>query len=300
MAAEYSLKERKQSPLSSGENWPLWVDRFLQQHCRSPLTLTRYRNCWTALERFLNAKEIQRPRMLTYSHAREYFDWRMAKPELAHHNTALEEVKVLSMIMGEAVKRGYTSGNPCRELRIGRIKPKKKPELTDTHIEKIWDKLRTRPAWMKRAFALGLCHGVRISECRVPMGDIDTKRGLIHFRKTKGDKPFTAQIHPSILPMIYEAEKGKEKFFCDLPVTAPKLFHQFFQTIGMKGFSFHCTRVTAVTRMARNNVPTAKAMAYVNHSSELVHEIYRRLQPEDLTACHAGIVVPLPVETSPG
>jgi integrase len=49
--------------------------------------------------------------------------------------------------------------------------------------------------------------------------------------------------------------------------------------------TFHCTRVTVITRMARAGVPIQQAMAYVGHADQTVHRIYQRLQADDLTKC---------------
>lgn len=57
----------------------------------------------------------------------------------------------------------------------------------------------------------------------------------------------------------------------------------YFKKHGMTHLSFHCTRVTVVTRLARAGVPLAQAMAFVGHSSSLVHRLYTRLRPADLS-----------------
>jgi hypothetical protein len=42
----------------------------------------------------------------------------------------------------------------------------------------------------------------------------------------------------------------------------------------------------------RSGVPMAQAMAYVGHASTLIHKIYQRLQPADLTLSGDGRRVP--------
>jgi hypothetical protein len=45
---------------------------------------------------------------------------------------------------------------------------------------------------------------------------------------------------------------------------------------------FHCLRVTYVNRLRRAGVPREAAMRLVNHSSDLVHQIYQREKVEDV------------------
>lgn len=44
------------------------------------------------------------------------------------------EMKLLVMIMGEAVRLGLADANPLVSLKLKRDKAKKKPELTDNEI----------------------------------------------------------------------------------------------------------------------------------------------------------------------
>lgn len=53
----------------------------------------------------------------------------------------------------------------------------------------------------------------------------------------------------------------------------------------MPHLSFHSTRVTVVTRLARAGVQERVAMRYVGHASATIHRIYTRLQVDDLKCC---------------
>src|SRR5437868_10637315 len=60
--------------------------------------------------------------------------------------------------------------------------------------------------------------------------------------------------------------------FRSLPKYAAKKWHQFFKRIGLPHLSFHCTRVTVVTRLARKGFTMTQTKAYVRseeHTSEL-------------------------------
>jgi hypothetical protein len=47
------------------------------------------------------------------------------------------ELKLLAMIMGEAVRLGHADANPLVSLKLRRDKTPKKPELTDKEINQI-------------------------------------------------------------------------------------------------------------------------------------------------------------------
>jgi hypothetical protein len=57
----------------------------------------------------------------------------------------------------------------------------------------------------------------------------------------------------------------------------------------MKHLSFHSTRVTVVTRLARANYSRQLTKAYVGHASDTVHDIYTRLEAADVR--HLGKVL---------
>lgn len=297
MVAEYSLRERKRPVRVGHEEWGRWVPDYLESLDVGPLTKTRYKDAWEHLIEFLNEKEIFLPRDLEHHHGPDYVAWRKKQKSrggrLTAHNTAVVELRVLSRIMGEGVRRHFCAANVCREMEVKRQRGREMPDITDEQIKIIRRELKTRPEWMRHAFELAIHHGCRISECRVPMSDIDLDLGIIHFGKTKGGKTLTVPIHPGILPLIEERRKAKAAFLCDLPRTAPKLFHQFFRCIGINGISFHCTRVTVATWLAKSStVPEKHAMRYMNHSSSLVHRLYQRWRADDLAGVAAAVVPP--------
>lgn len=297
LAAEHSLKESRLSGVPKGESWKEWAAQWLGSLKLSQLTINRYRTAWENVLKFFEIRGTGAPRYVSYATCMDYLEWRKTnaagRKKKACHNTALLELKVLGLVMGEAVRRGYASANPCRELRIGRDKPREKPELTDDQISSIREALKSEPEWMSDAFELAIHHGCRLSECRVPMEDVDLKRRVIHFRKTKGDKPFTVPIHPGILPLLNRKAESGAKFVSEVPENDSKPFHLLFKRLGLEGVSFHSTRVSVVSRLARcPEVKQEVAMRYVNHSSELVHRIYQRIGVDDVRGVSAHLRIP--------
>jgi hypothetical protein len=100
---------------------------------------------------------------------------------------------------------------------------------------------------------------------------------------------FTTALHPNLKPLMKELRDADATHTCHLPKMAGKDWFFLFRKAGVMGASFHCTRVTVITRMAREGVPIQQTMRYVNHSSRAVHAIYQKLRPEDLAACTAAL-----------
>jgi len=91
-------------------------------------------------------------------------------------NTALLEIKVLRLVINQAVKLGMVQVNPC--VASGRCEgeTKLKPELTDSDILTIRKELVTRPEWDESVLRNRSAYGCRFSETRIKFSDIDLKR----------------------------------------------------------------------------------------------------------------------------
>jgi hypothetical protein len=79
-------------------------------------------------------------------------------------------------------------------------------------------------------------------------------------------------------------EKRRTHTIASFPFQPSRCWQNFFQSVGIKGVSYHCLRVTKITQMRREGVPREVAMRLVNHSSELIHLLYDRHQVQDLAA----------------
>jgi hypothetical protein len=277
------------------QRWGQWVDEFMRHRYGShPVNHGRYLNRWKALSAFLSEKGVEYPRELTAQHAWDYVTWRTGSGprsggiRSAKKNTALEELKFLRMLMRHAIAMGYAHGSPIEGIRVPRDPQKKKAEITAAHLPAIWKALAKCPEWMRVQFQIGYYTGCRIAETNIPLGCADVKRRLIHFPQTKGDKPFTAPMPKELVPLFsrLKRERGDEaRAFtpdCNEHTLSVRWCH-FFKELGMP-FSFHCLRISFVSRCARSGVPESLAMRLTNHASALVHRTYLRLAAEDLRA----------------
>jgi integrase len=288
-ALEATAKATGNSP----EIWRAWVKRFLSQRYGATATGARAEQAWHNLAAYLDAAGIAVPRQLTRQQVRDFIEWRNeARAEAGIHkgakNTALLEVKFLSLIMDEAVASGFANNNPCTRLGIGRDEPKRKARITYDEHRLIVKALKLKPEWMRVSYKIAWEQGCRFSETMFALSDVDFARNVIGLR-TKGKKESVAEVPlmPGLRPLLLRlSRQGREYTFqkSDLPkggdtptAGAAKAFWKFFRKIGLPHLSFHSTRVTFITRCKEAELPEEDAMRLCLHASTTVHRTYPRL-----------------------
>jgi integrase len=298
MRAELEAKEHHRAPVADSEGWDTWVPKFLERHCESPRTLERYHDAWKWLALWLQIQRLHSPRAITYRNALEYIEWRTSYKKktgkTVGRNTAIFELKTFAMIMGEAVRLGHADANPLVSMKLKRDKAAKKPELTDEEISEIREALKIEPEWMQTAFDISLHTGCRLRETRVPLACIDFGEDKITFPSPKGGeiRAFSVPMPSALRPRFKELRRAKKKFTVEFPFQPSRRWQQFFIKIKKPHLTFHCLRVTYVNRLRRAGVPREAAMRLVNHSSELIHQIYQRERVEDVAQWRDAVKFP--------
>jgi len=272
-----------------------WVPSFLRtQFGGSPKTLIRYAEAWTALEIYLAEKRVLAPSDVTHAFCVSYPEWRTQTDKMkpCNWNTALLELKVLSRILSGAVARAMIQANPCFRLGLRRRNVKRKPEITLIEQKRIEEALRGEAQWMSDCWTIAMCQGFRLAETNCPLDRIDLDLGTISVIG-KGSRVHTAPLHPQVRRIALRARKaGRDSLLDILPKKASLRWGKFFRKLGLKDVTFHSTRVTVVTRLARSGASKPKVMAYVGHASETVNDVYLRLSAPDVadlsSALHVG------------
>jgi integrase len=288
----------RKTVVTGGGGWDTWVPQYLERHCESPGTLVRYSGNWSWLAYWLQEKRYHSPRVITYRNALEYIDWRTnykkKTGKTAGRNTAIMELKLLAMIMGEAVRLGHADANPLISLKLRRDKIAKRPEMTDEEIRIIREALTTEPEWMQIAFDISLHTGCRLRETRLPLNCIDFVENKITFPSPKGgeDRAFSVPMPTALRPLLRRISKARQEYTVEFPFQPSRRWQQFFVKIGMPHLCFHCLRVTYVNRLRRAGVPRDAAMRLVNHSSELIHKVYQREKIEDVEKWRDAVQYP--------
>lgn len=102
--------------------------------------------------------------------------------------------------------------------------------------------------------------------------------------RMKGGAVKTKDFHPSLLPIFKRLkEAGESHVYPVSPHDAVQGFCKLFKALGMP-YSFHCCRVTFISRARRAGVDRWTVMQLVDHSSPTVHQIYSRYGRTDLKA----------------
>lgn len=301
-AREKSMSGIISSSKKEASRWENWVESWLKVRFANPKTVTSYLGAWKFLSFFLTENKVAVPRAFTYQHAVDFIHWRESQVKKqsgkkVSRNTALHNIKVMSRILREACRRGYCTGNPC--FRIGEeIQPTRapqKPEFTNAQIAMVRAELARREPlgrpsdWMAIAFEIALHQSCRLSATQIPMERIDFENNTIRLHeKGRNGEPtvFTLPIHPGLRPLLERLRAEGKTTTCTLPRFASRNFGRVMKAIGLP-HTMHCTRVTGITRFAREGIPIQQAMQYVHHGSWAVHKIYQRLKPADAQGCHA-------------
>lgn len=303
-----TLEEAEYRESKGAESWD-WVHAFFNARYKmNPTTLERYLCCWQTLEMFLRGNDIRSPRQLQREHCYGYVAWRQVPNHKlgiykASRNTALLELKVLRLVMFEAVERGLCQGNPCVKLRLVREPSKLKPAMTEEIIKLIREKIADikdpdEREFFYLSFEIARYQGCRLKETSLnPQIDVaihsSGKTGKICFH-IKGGKEFTTLLHPNLIPIFKKLKAQGRTVTWKIPdgmsrQWASTKWFRFMRDHGIKsellGVCFHSTRVTVATEMYRGNIPIRKAKEYVGHASTTVHEAYKRSEPDDLGEC---------------
>jgi hypothetical protein len=301
LEAELAAREHEKNLHTDAERWEDWVTPFLKRHCAMPRTFERYMLGWSWLSMYLRERRIHNPSQLTYQDALGYLKWRTEYRKRGGRtvklNTALNDMKVMRIIMRQAVRLQYATSNPCDRLGVAKQEAKEKPELTDEDIIQIRAALKNRAPWMAISFEIAIHTGCRQSETQIALRDIDLKRKTITFANPKGGRAraFTVPL-PSALESLLRSLKdsGAMHTLDNPPSMLGKEWWCFFKNeLKRPELCFHCARVTFVTRHARAGTPLSAAMRLVNHSSTLVHRIYQRLGVDDVRQWESAIAIPV-------
>jgi hypothetical protein len=299
---------------AGGSEWGQWVDDWLHLRYRTQASsLTNALNWWSWLSLWLREVGCNTPRALDRSMVMRYPQWRTAQRKRSgkrvSFNSAIQEIKLLARIMDEAIARGFAEKNPAARMGLKKDPPPEKPELTDGAVEivrreldRLEGALPLRERWRSIAFEVALHTGCRHGETEVPFDLVDWAGNTMRFRDSKHNKFYTIPIHPGLRALLDRLRAEGATRTVALPVKriSSQTWSRFFKRLGrkyadrpeMQGLCFHSTRVTVITRFARDGVPIQQAMAYVHHGSELIHKIYQRLRPADVAPCVRALAYP--------
>ena len=281
--AQASLEEAELIQSASGFSSPLfkdWASDWLVSDSMSSITKMNKWSGWKVLSKILDSLGIAHPIDVDYRVANLIYSKLL---ERGYTNQTIKtRIGVLSLVIDEAIRRGFTKTNPIKLVRIrGGAKIKQKTELSyddQVKIEEHISKGTCKP-WIEVSFLLGLYQGARISETIVTPKNFDLESNMFTIVQ-KGDRVRAAPIHPRVRPIAERICSG-EVIEYPLLTSMSCNFSFVMKTIGVP-ITHHCLRVTCITRLHRAQVPYTAIMKYVGHTTISAHLIYEKLKPSDL------------------
>jgi hypothetical protein len=293
LARERSATAKLLKPAMESSAWEHWAKAYLEDRYKgSPKTLKRALGALKLLQSFWHEAGILTPGMVRYEHAQAWVKWRTSRLRPRGTpisvNSALCDLRFFTILMREAVRRGFCPAVTIDRPGIKKVPVKEKPEITADELDIIRRKLVDRPVWMRDAFEVAMAQGCRLTETQVPLDQIDEERGTVSFR-IKGGRRHVTALNPCLRDLVVRRRREGAKTLVTLPALPAKEWWQFFRDIGMPHLCFHCTRVTVISQLARRGVPIQIAMGFIGHADETVHKIYQRLGPRDYAPALAAI-----------
>lgn len=319
---EVSLLEAKHKGGRTGPGrkrgeWSKWVDEYLAFRYKfSKKTYVRYCNSWKQINRYLMEHKITSPSDWQYTDNQRFIDWKTSLKKHSgkkySHNGARFDLTTLAMLMNEAKRRGFVDKQTVLKGQIPKEPVREKPALSDVEISLIRETIKK---WNKEApknwkidfvnlgnmFEIALNTGCRLSETAIPLNCIDMTKNTITFPSPKGGKgrAFTVPIlRDDFKKWLYELVEKKRlagaQTTCDVELLLSRAFSRMCNHIGLPEVTFHCTRVTFITRGYISGIPEVAMKRLVNHSNELVHRIYQRFKVEDIFKMATERVLQIP------
>jgi hypothetical protein len=290
LADAKSLEEKLQTRTDQSGRFDEWAAVWIHTKYGDSKSGKHYHIRLRNVMAYLSEIGVEHPASLTRSNVSGYLSWR--QKEGKSRNTAIGEIQLLSMVLDEAVARGYCGSNVAKGLRFRHDKPKDKSAWTDAEIARVDATLEQtdRYGWMRTTFLLGRYQALRIRQCAVPLECIDLDRGMIHYPNeiVKMAKGFSQPISPKFLPTLRELVGHRRatghRTLCDVPVLCSVEWRQFLDTLGLHHLSHHGLRVSWISRAALSGVPEIVARQFANHSSSIVHQIYQRASVENVAS----------------
>ena len=315
LEANKTLSERQpgQARISGpvAGKWSTWVTDFITDQT-TDRTTERYLSAWRTLRMFLDENKIAAPREVTYENASSYLKWRSTPDHQngkyeASKNTAILEFKIFRWLLREAVKRGYCTSNPAREVVVKKAPRKIFPDYTDQQLKAIQDAIDTEPepdrTNFQRSFAISLLHGVRLNETNVnPMNDVNLASEIPTIRFfQKGGKERFKPLHPQLIPLFTTLQAQKSKDTYPMPRLAKgrlkwgNRWTKFWLRHGIKtgnpNACFHSLRITVENVLREAGVPKEIRESYLSHEhgNADVNAAYDRVKVREMLTCHAPL-----------
>ena len=293
--ASKEITERTATPKVRGEHaLSTWVQPWLVATHKKETTLEVYLGAWENLTRFFDSRGIRVAAQITREHCYQYLDWRQSmgnknerrrRRKNVCRNTAIHDLRTLRKVLYEAVNRDMIAKNPASKLRLKMDVKAQKPCITAEQQAIVEG--NALPEWMRISWTIAINQGCRLNETSLPLDRVDFDNDLITF-EIKDGSLHTTKLMPAVKALLLTLQDQGCKKTWEFHRLASRDWSRKLKSIGMP-FSFHSTRVTVITKLARAGVNEQMARRFIGHASSEIHAVYTRLQADDLSACVKAI-----------
>jgi integrase len=301
------------------DRWECWVSDFLEQRYPTPArkkTYDRMLGGWKQWRQFLIDQHIAVPRALTYQLVLDFIAWRSSqvKPssgKVVTKNTALCDVRIMSVIMREAMRREFSEGkvlqlgtvstniylrrlhNFCLDMnwlpwplipkrQWPAIRFKEKRAITwDEHCQiVVREKNPERKAFYQLAWHLGASQS---DLAHLQAEDVDWSARIICFVRMKtrwrNQQPPQIRFGQEVEAILGTLPKSGP-LFPNLQNVKPEHrateFRQRCLGLGIRGVTLHSYRYAWAERAKVAGYPERFAQLALGHNSKAVHRAYAR------------------------
>jgi site-specific recombinase XerD len=281
-----------------------WVQGWLDSLHKNDGTLECYTGAWKNLSTFFDLHGVRSAADVTRDHCFQYMDWRMGKGNKNFprrkvcRNTAINDLRILRKVLYEAYNREWIDRNPAAKLGIERDAPPQKPVITDAERAIVEGTFSPTPDWREISWTIAINQGCRLKETSLPLSDVDFEHDTITFT-LKGGRRHTTRLMPAVKDLLLRLRDMGCTRTWEFHRLASRDWSRIFHGLGLN-FSFHSTRVTVITRLARAGVNEQMARRFIGHASSEIHAIYTRLEAGDLDSCVRALDGTPPSGDKPG
>lgn len=247
----------------------------------------------SALKGFVNAFGRWNLEDITATAIQRWLDERLGTPlgsgRRLMPGTAVFEVRCLSGLMKEALKRGYLATNPCRGVTLPKVNNARVRFLSEEEEARL---LSACSADLNPMVLTALRTGLRKGELfSMRWEDVDLKNALLTVPRGKGGKRRYIPLVPEIVAVLKELPRsaGEVDSFV-FPSTRTgrawvdigRSWRRVLADAGIQNFRFHDLRHTFASRLAQRGAPLTAIRELLGHSDLKMTMRYAHLGPGDL------------------
>ena len=245
------------------------------------------------LKLFFEHFHSRMPESLTEEDVRSYLNYLITKKKIStsFQNQTVNAVKFYFETVLGRPRHVYHLERPKREERLPTV-------LSADEVKKIFSKIDN----MKHKCIIYLVYsaGLRLSEVtNLKIGDVDSKRMLLHIRGAKGKKDRYTILSPAVLDMLREYYKqyGPGEWLFEgikgdrySVRSVQNIFAKAYESSGIrKHATVHTLRHSFATHLLENGVDLRYIQELLGHESSRTTEIYTHVSNRKLSQIESPI-----------